>query len=122
GASVRLHGIFLPGRTHRVWRDRQAVHGAGKAPNRRLYHRPLRLMLGETMTTKHTDKKYEEELSRLREEILYMGGLVEDQIQKAIKSLVERDSDLASIIIDRDHEVNRLDVDIDELCIKLLAL
>ena len=51
-----------------------------------------------------------------------MGGLVEDQIQKAVKSLVDRDSDLANIIIERDHEVNRLDVEIDELCIKLLAL
>ena len=74
------------------------------------------------MTTQHTDKKYEEELSKLREEILYMGGLVEDQIQKSIKALVDRDSDLANIIIERDHEVNRLDVEIDELCIKLLAL
>ena len=74
------------------------------------------------MTTEHTDKRYEEELKKLREEILYMGGLVEDQIQKAVKSLVDRDSELAQIIIERDHEVNRLDVDIDELCIKLLAL
>jgi phosphate transport system protein len=74
------------------------------------------------MMTEHTDKRYEEELKNLREEILYMGGLVEDQIQKAVKSLVERDSPLAEIIIERDHEVNRLDVDIDDLCIKLLAL
>jgi phosphate transport system protein len=51
-----------------------------------------------------------------------MGGLVEDQIQKAVKSLVDRDSELAKIIIERDHEVNRLDVEIDELCIRLLAL
>jgi phosphate transport system protein len=35
---------------------------------------------------------------------------------------VERDSDLANIIIERDHEVNRLDVEIDDLCIRLLAL
>ena len=70
----------------------------------------------------HTDKRYEEELKKLREEILYMGGMVEDQIQKSIKSLVERDSQLAELIIERDHEVNRLDVDIDDLCIKLLAL
>jgi phosphate transport system protein len=70
----------------------------------------------------HTDKKYEEHLKKLREEILYMGGLVEDQIQKAVKSLVDRDSALAEIIIERDHEVNRLDVDIDDICIKLLAL
>jgi phosphate transport system protein len=74
------------------------------------------------MQTAHTDKRYGEELKKLREEILYMGGLVEDQIQKAVKSLVDRDSNLAEIIIERDHEVNRLDVDIDELCIRLLAL
>jgi phosphate transport system protein len=74
------------------------------------------------MQTEHTDKRYEEELKKLREEILYMGGLVEDQIQKAVKSLVDRDSKLAEVIIERDHEVNRLDVAIDELCIRLLAL
>jgi phosphate transport system protein len=74
------------------------------------------------MPTEHTDKRYEEELKKLREEILYMGGMVEDQIQKAIKSLVDRDSALAELIIERDHEVNRLDVEIDELCIRLLAL
>ena len=74
------------------------------------------------MKAEHTDKKYEEDLKKLREEILYMGGLVEDQIQKAVKSLVDRDSELAKIIIERDHEVNRLDVEIDDLCIRLLAL
>jgi phosphate transport system protein len=74
------------------------------------------------MRAEHTDKKYEEDLRKLREDILYMGGLVEDQIQKAVKSLVERDSGMANIIIERDHEVNRLDVDIDDLCIRLLAL
>jgi phosphate transport system protein len=75
-----------------------------------------------TTSTEHTDKRYEEELKKHREEILYMGGLVEDQIQKAVKTLVDRDSDLARVIIERDHEVNRLDVDIDDICIKLLAL
>src|SRR4029434_3471963 len=74
------------------------------------------------MANEHTDKRYEEELKKLREEILYMGGLVEDQIQKAVKSLVERDSELAEIIVERDHEVNRLDVDIDDLCIRLLEM
>lgn len=74
------------------------------------------------MHAQHTDKRYEEELKKLREDILYMGGLVEDQIQKAVNSLVNRDSPLAEVIIERDHEVNRLDVDIDDLCIRLLAL
>lgn len=74
------------------------------------------------MLNEHTDKRYEEELKKLREEILYMGGMVEDQILKSIKSLVERDSKLAELIIERDHEVNRLDVDIDDICVRLLAL
>jgi phosphate transport system protein len=51
-----------------------------------------------------------------------MGGMVEDQIHKANRSLVDRDSQLAQVIIERDSEVNRLDVEIDELCIRLLAL
>ena len=74
------------------------------------------------MPVQHTDKKYEEDLKKLREDILYMGGLVEDQIQKAVSSLVDRDSKLAETIIERDHEVNRMDVEIDDLCIRLLAL
>jgi phosphate transport system protein len=74
------------------------------------------------MLSQHTDKRYEEDLKKLREDILYMGGLVEDQIQKAVSSLVDRDSALAETIIERDHEVNRLDVEIDDLCIQLLAL
>jgi len=74
------------------------------------------------MQVPHTDKKYGEELKKLREDILYMGGLVENQIQRAVSSLVDRDSALAETIIERDHEVNRLDVEIDDLCIQLLAL
>ena len=70
----------------------------------------------------HTDRRFEEDLKKLREDILTMGGLVEDQIQKAVRSLVDRDSPLAETIIQRDHEVNRLDVEIDDLCIRLLAL
>lgn len=74
------------------------------------------------MRPEHTDKKFEEDLSNLRDDILSMGGLVEDQIHKAVHSLVNRDSNLAETIIERDHEVNQLDVDIDDLCIRLLAL
>ncbi|MBI4523490.1 MAG: phosphate signaling complex protein PhoU [Deltaproteobacteria bacterium] len=74
------------------------------------------------MPALHTDKRFEDELKKLREDVLYMGGLVEDQIQKAITALVERDIKLAETIIERDHEVNRVDVEIDELCIRLLAL
>jgi phosphate transport system protein len=70
----------------------------------------------------HTDKAYEEELGRLRTHVLEMGGLVEDQIAQATRALTHRDEPLARATIERDHTVNRFDVEIDELCLKLLAL
>ena len=73
------------------------------------------------MTT-HTDRQYEEELSDLRQNILTMGGLVEKQISNAIHALVNRDHALAEVTIAKDTEVNGLDVAIDDLCLKLLAL
>ena len=62
------------------------------------------------------------ELAELQSQILRMGALVESQIQGSIKALVDRDVDLASRIIERDALVNSLDVEIDENCMRLLAL
>ena len=70
----------------------------------------------------HTDRAYETQLSKLRSCLLEMGGLVEDQITQAIRSLTERDAVLARATVERDHTVNRLDVEIDELSMKLIAL
>ena len=70
----------------------------------------------------HTDRAYETQLGKLRSCLLEMGGLVEDQITQAIRSLTERDPVLAHATVDRDHTVNRLDVEIDELSMKLIAL
>ena len=70
----------------------------------------------------HTDRQYEEELSGLRQRILEMGGLVEKQIANAVRALVGRDVTLAEETMRKDQMVNRLDVEIDELCIRLLAL
>jgi phosphate transport system protein len=64
----------------------------------------------------------DQELAELRSQILRMGALVESQIEGSIKALVDRDVDLASRIIERDTLVNTMDVEIDENCIRLLAL
>lgn len=72
--------------------------------------------------TLHTDRHFEEELEHLQDTCVRMAGLVEQQIARAIGSLVRRDSDQAREVIARDREVNKLDLDIDELCFKLLAL
>jgi len=65
---------------------------------------------------------FDEELAGLKEKILKMGLLVEAAIRDSIKSLVERDSDLAREVIRKDHQINALDVEIDEECIRLIAL
>jgi len=72
--------------------------------------------------TLHTDRHFEDELQTLQQLLLRMGGLVEQQIARAIESLVERDSDLARDVIERDREVNHLDILIDEECLKVIAL
>jgi phosphate transport system protein len=73
------------------------------------------------MLLRHTDREYEAELSRLREQLLLMGAHVEEMIGNAVRALVEKDSDLAHRMIDRDREVDQLEVDIDDLCLRILA-
>ncbi|MBI5142572.1 MAG: phosphate signaling complex protein PhoU [Nitrospirae bacterium] len=62
------------------------------------------------------------ELAKLRDMLIRMGVLVEASIKDSVRSLVNRDSELARRVIDHDHEINSLDVQIDEECIKVLAL
>ncbi|MBX3237125.1 MAG: phosphate signaling complex protein PhoU [Nitrospiraceae bacterium] len=66
-------------------------------------------------------RHFDHDLAQLKDHLLRMGAMVEHQIQRALESLVERDSDTAISVIERDHEVNALDVEIDDTCIKLLA-
>jgi phosphate transport system protein len=67
-------------------------------------------------------RHFHEELEALKQTLLAMGGLVEDQIRRAMRALVERDDALAQEVIDRDRQVNAYDVEVDEQCVNLLAL
>jgi phosphate transport system protein len=68
------------------------------------------------------ERHFDLELNELRTQILSMGGLVEGQIERSIKALVDRDNDLATEVIEGDRLVNTMDVEIDENCLRLLAL
>lgn len=70
---------------------------------------------------KHTDKSYERDLEAIREKLLLMGAKVEEMIKSSIRALVQRDSVLAQRMIDYDHEINRLEVEIDDGCLRILA-
>lgn len=76
----------------------------------------------DTSQLLHTNRQYEDELRGLRADLLKMGGLVERQIAEAMDALVTRDTPLARNVIMQDEEINRLDVECDERCIRLLAL
>ncbi len=70
----------------------------------------------------HTDKTYELELKALRDKLLAMGGKVEAAIAASVRAVTERDGELARKVKASDVEVNRLEVDIDGACRRLLAL
>ena len=74
------------------------------------------------MEREHFSKQYEAELKNIREKLLEMGGKVEQMINDSLKALVERDSALADRVIIYDHEINRLEILIDEKCLEVLAL
>jgi len=66
-------------------------------------------------------RHFHEELDALKQTLLAIGALVEDQIRRVMRALVERDEALARDVIERDHQVNAYDVEVDEKCVELLA-
>ena len=72
--------------------------------------------------TQHTSRHYEQELQVLKEKILLLGGKVEEMIAAAMKSLLDRKPDLARRVIDSDRAVDSAEMEIDHLCLSLLAL
>ncbi len=71
---------------------------------------------------RHISTQYERELQEIKENIIYMGALVEQSIQKSIKALVIRDSEMARQVEIADDQLDSLDVAIEDKCIRLLAL
>ena len=73
------------------------------------------------MAGEHIYKQFDAELESVRALVLQMGGLVEEQIVKAIEALTTGDEQLANQVIADDHKVNALDVNIDEQCTHIIA-
>ena len=68
-----------------------------------------------------TDREYDAELHKLHDQLLLMGAKVEEMIANSMRALTERDSELARRMIEYDHQINRLEVEIDDLCLRILA-
>lgn len=75
----------------------------------------------ETQVTGHISTRFDQELEDIRNRVLTMGGLVENQVNDGIRALVESDRNVAAKVVETDHRVNRLEVEIDEQCVQILA-
>jgi phosphate transport system protein len=69
----------------------------------------------------HTSKIYDQELRNLRDKLLLMGSLVEEMITKGETALRARDTALAHATIRLDRRINRLECEVDELAMRILA-
>jgi phosphate transport system protein len=71
--------------------------------------------------TRHTDREYEQELEALRDAVLLMGARVEEMTKSALEAFEGHDLELARATIAQDSEIDRLELDIDERCVRVLA-
>ena len=72
-------------------------------------------------TSQHISHQFNEEMDNLRNMVMSMGGLVEQQITKSITALQNMDAAAGEKVIRADHKVNAMEVSIDEECARVLA-
>lgn len=68
------------------------------------------------------ERHFDEELKDLSKDLLLMGSMVEELIQKAVQALVKRDDNLANQVVADDKKIDEMQLKIDETCLTLLAL
>ena len=112
-ARLRLHGVLLARQAGGVRPHGSDLHDAERKADRGLHHGTIRLM---------ERSHFQQELGALKERLLAMGGLAEDRVRTAMQGLVERDGQLIEDVLNGDMPLNELHIEIDDLCLKLLAL
>lgn len=102
---------------------RRAVKLPGDPPSGRYTAEDMRpVCSGHTHLKAVMQRFFDTELEDLKKQLLLMSALVESQLQDALQSLIMRNSDLAIRIVEHDVSIDKLDVEIDEACLRLLAL
>ncbi len=71
--------------------------------------------------TQHISKRFNQELEEVRNQVLKMGGLVEQQVADGLIALLEADPLLGNKVVENDSLVNAMEVEIDETCTEILA-
>src|SRR5450830_142870 len=78
-------------------------------------------MISKEGLTHHISAQYNAELEEVRSHLLAMGGLVEKQVNDAVTALIEADSGLAQQVREIDDQINQMERNIDEECLRILA-
>ncbi len=73
-------------------------------------------------TQQHIVSSYDEELEHLNKTIMQMGGIAESQLDRAIQSILKRDSAMAQEVVETDHKVDELEHEVANFTVRLLAL
>lgn len=71
---------------------------------------------------KHISKRFDAELEAVRTDVLNMGGLVEAQVERALRALQNIDGELGDEVVTDDYKVNNMEVRIDDECTRIIAL
>lgn len=69
----------------------------------------------------HISQQFDDELEDIRNRVMTMGGLVEQQLSDALRSLSDIDAELAEVVMTNDYKINAMEVAIDEECVQILA-
>lgn len=67
-------------------------------------------------------RSFEDDLDKLRTRVIRMGSIVEEQVEFAFRALIEGNTELAKLVMERDEKVDKLDMKIDKQCQKIFAL
>ena len=67
-------------------------------------------------------KHFQRELEKIKKKILSLGAMVEERVRMAIKAMEEQDGEIAKKIILSDHEIDEIEVEVEEECLKVMAL
>ncbi len=78
-------------------------------------------MLKQDDYKQHISERFNNELEEVKNHLLEMGGKVEQQLAAAVDALIAGDGGSAEAIINRDHEVNQMEMVIDDECATILA-
>jgi len=78
--------------------------------------------MGERIAGDHISHLFDKDLEAIKHQVLKMGGLVEMQVENSLLALLNADSVLAEQVAGNDHQINAIEVAIDEECNRIIAL